>query len=56
MRLRIPKNENQLLKKLLAASMLDVSALKDLLGKLTRPAARYAAVEKQMAEGKRVSD
>ena len=50
-RLRTLEEENRRLKKLLAESMLDVSALKDLLGKkLTRPADRYAAVEKLMAD------
>ncbi len=50
-RLRTLEDENRRLKKLLAESMLDVSALKDLLGKkLTRSADRYAAVEKLMAD------
>ena len=49
-RLRALEDENRRLKKLLAELMLDVSALKDPLGKeLTRSADRYAAVEKLMA-------
>lgn len=45
------EEENRRLKKLLADTMLDVSALKDLFGKkLTRSAERYAAAEKPMAD------
>jgi len=49
-RLRALEDENRRLKKLLAESMLDVSALKDLLEKLTRSAELYAAVEKLMVD------
>ncbi len=48
--LRTLEDENRRLKKLLAESMLEGSALKDLLEKLTRSAERYAAVEKLMAD------
>ncbi|WP_191559183.1 IS3 family transposase [Brevundimonas aurantiaca] len=50
-KLKALEDENRRLKKLLAESMLDVSALKDLLGKkLIGPAARRAAVLRLMAE------
>jgi len=50
-RLRTLEDENRRLKMLLAESMLDVSAVKDLLEKkLTRSAEPYAAVEKLMAD------
>src|SRR5262245_27606326 len=49
-RLRSLEDENRKLKKLLAESMLDNAALKDLLAKnLTTPRARRAAAEKLMA-------
>jgi putative transposase len=48
--LRTLEDENRWLKMLLAESMLDVSALRDLLGKLTRSVERYAVVEKLMAD------
>jgi putative transposase len=50
-RLRAFEDENRRLKKLLAESMLDVLALKHLLGKkLTQSGDRYAAVKKLMAD------
>jgi hypothetical protein len=49
-RLRTREDENRWLKMLLVESMLDVSALRDLLGKLTRSVERYAVVEKLMAD------
>ena len=49
-RLQMLEDENRRLKKLLVESMLDVSTLKDLLGKLIRSADRCAAVEKLMAD------
>lgn len=50
-RLRTLEDENRRLKKLLAESMLDVSALEGSVGKkLTRSVDRYAAVEKLMAD------
>jgi putative transposase len=50
-RLRTLEDENRRLKKLLAESMLDVLALRDLLGKkLTRSVDRCAAVEKLMTD------
>lgn len=45
--LRTLEDENRRQKKLLASSMLDMSALKDLLGKRIQSADRYAAVEKR---------
>jgi putative transposase len=50
-RLRALEDGSRRLKKLLAESILDVSALEDFLAKkLTRFAERYAAVEKLMAD------
>jgi len=48
-------DENRRLKKLLAQSMLDISALKDFLGKTDRAAARRAAVLRLVAERGRPS-